>query len=141
MRVRREVNRTILKAITYVFGGLSLAIYGFVPYNPVFITNVIVLTIALYAGSSIVIGVELKKLWSVLAISSLAVIISDLCFTFLQQSIAIIISLFVLLIIIRYSLIEDHDSGWFGALCAVVIGSVFLVIIEIILVVAQLFLF
>jgi len=131
----------IFKAITYVFGGLALAICGFVPYNPVFITNVIVMTIALYAASSIVIGGELKKLWNVLVISSLAVIISDLCFTFLQVFIALCISLFVLLVIIRYSVIEDHDSGWFGALCAETLGLVFLLIIEIVLAMAQLFLF
>ena len=135
------MHKIIFKAITYVFGGLALAICGFVPYNPVFITNVIAMTIALYAASSIIIGRELKKLWSVLVISSLAVIISDLCFTFLQVFIALCISLFVLLVIIRYSLIEDHDSGWFGALCAEVIGLVFLSIIEIVLAMAQLFLF
>ena len=135
------MHRIIFKVITYVFGGLALAICGFVPYNPVFITNVIVMTIALYAASSIIIGRELKKLWSVLVISSLAVIISDLCFTFLQVFIALCISLFVLLVIIRYSLIEDHDSGWFGALCAEIIGLVFLSIIEIVLAMAQLFLF
>lgn len=135
------MHKITFKAVTYVFGGLALAIYGFVPYNPVFITNVIVMTIALYASSSIIIGRELKKLWSVLVISSLAVIISDLCFTFLQVFIALCISLFVLLVIIRYSLIEDHDSGWFGALCAEIIGLVFLSIIEIVLAMAQLFLF
>ena len=135
------MHKIIFKVITYVFGGLALAICGFVPYNPVFITNVIVMTIALYAASSIIIGRELKKLWSVLVISSLAVIISDLCFTFLQVFIALCISLFVLLVIIRYSLIEDHGSGWFGALCAEVIGLVFLSIIEIVLAMAQLFLF
>ena len=135
------MHKITFKAVTYVFGGLALAIYGFVPYNPVFITNVIAMTIALYAASSIIIGRELKKLWSVLVISSLAVIISDLCFTFLQVFIALCISLFVLLVIIRYSLIEDHDSGWFGALCAEVIGLVFLSIIEIVLAMAQLFLF
>ena len=135
------MHKIIFKAITYVFGGLALAICGFVPYNPVFITNVIAMTIALYAASSIIIGRELKKLWSVLVISSLAVIISDLCFTFLQVFIALCISLFVLLVIIRYSVIEDHDSGWFGALCAETLGLVFLLIIEIVLAMAQLFLF
>jgi hypothetical protein len=135
------VHRVIFKAITYVFGGLALAICGFVPYNPIFITNVIVMTIALYAASSIIIGRELKKLWSILVISSLVVIISDLCFTFLQQFIALCVSLFVLLVIIRYSLIEDHDSGWFGAVCATIICLIFLAIIEIILAIARLFLF
>lgn len=135
------MHRIIFKVITYVFGGLALAICGFVLYNPIFITNVIVMTIALYVASSIIIGGELKKLWSVLVISSLVVIISDLCFTFLQQFIALCISLFVLLVIIRYSLIEDHDSGWFGALCAEIIGLIFLSIIEIVLAMAQLFLF
>lgn len=139
--VKREVNGISLKVIAYVFGGLALAVCGFVAYNPIFIVNVIAMTIALYAASSIVVGGELKKLWSVLIISSLAVVISDLCFTFFQPFIALCISLFVLLVIIRYSLIKDHDSGWFGALCAEVMGLIFLSMIEIILAMAQLFLF
>ena len=135
------MNGISLRVIAYVFGGLALAVCGFVAYNPIFIVNVIAMTIALYAASSIVVGGELKKLWSVLIISSLAVVISDLCFTFFQPFIALCISLFVLLVIIRYSLIKDHDSGWFGALCAEVMGLIFLSMIEIILAIAQLFLF
>lgn len=135
------MNGISLRVIAYVFGGLALAVCGFVAYNPIFIVNVIAMTIALYAASSIVVGGELKKLWSVLIISSLAVVISDLCFTFFQPFIALCISLFVLLVIIRYSLIKDHDSGWFGALCAEVMGLIFLSMIEIILAMAQLFLF
>jgi len=133
-----------LKVITYVFGALALAVcgfIGFIAYNLIFIVNVIAMTIALYAASSIVVGGELKKLGNVFIISFLAVVISDLCFTFFQQFIALCISLFVLLVIIRYSLIKDHDSGWFGALCAEVMSQIFLLVIATILAMARLFLF
>jgi len=63
---------------------------------------------------------ELKNLLNVVIISFLAVIISDLCFAFLQPFIALCIFLFGLWITIRHPLIKDHDSGWFwGAQCRI----------------------
>ena len=133
------------KVIAYVFGALAIAIYGFITYlgayMHVFIVNVIAMTLSLYVGSSIVVGGELKRLLNVFIISFLAVTISDLCFAFFQPFIALCISLFVLLVIIKYSLIKDHDSGWFGALCAGLMSLVFLLMIEMILAIARLLLF
>ena len=99
----------------------------------------LVMTIALYVASSIVVGGELKKLLNVFIISFLTVIISDLCFSFFQPFIALCIFLFVLLVAVRYALVKDQDSGWFGALCATVLGLIFLLPIAIILGIAQLF--
>jgi len=138
---KKGVSRINLKVILYVFGALALAICGFIAYNLIFVVNVIVMTIALYVASSIVVGGELKKLLNVFIISFMVVIISDLCFSFFQPFIALCTSLFVLLVAIRYSLIKDHDSGWFGALCAGLMGLIFLSMIEIVLGIAQLFLF
>jgi len=132
-------SRIRVTSVAYILGVLALAIYGFIAYSVVPIVNVIALTIALYAASSIVVGGELKKLLTVLTISVLFTIVSDLCFAFLQPFIALGISLFVLLAAIKYSLIKDHDSGWFGALCAVLLGLVFLLPIEIILAMTQIF--
>jgi len=136
---KKRVNRINLRLIPYAFGALALAICGFIAYNLVFMVNVVVMTITLYVASSIVVGRELKNLLNVFIISFLTVVISDLCFAFLQPFIALGIFLFVLLVAIRYSLIKDHDSGWFGALSAELMGLIFLFVIEIILGVAQLF--
>jgi len=142
MQVKKKgVNRINLRLIPYVFGALALAICGFIAYNLVFMVNVVVMTIALYVACSIVVGRELKNLLNVFIISFLAVIISDLCFAFLQPFIALGIFLFVLLVTIRYSLFKDHDSGWFGALSAELMGLIFLLVIMMILGIAQLFLF
>ncbi len=40
-----------------------------------------------------------------------------------------------------HSLIKDHDSGWFGVLCVVLLGLVFLLPITMVLTIAQFFLF
>ena len=128
-------------SVAYVLGALALAIYGFTAYSVIPIVNVIAITIALYAASSIVVGGGLDKLLTVFTISVLSTIIPDLFFAFLQPFIVVCISLFILLVGIRYSLIKDHDSGWFGALCAAVLGLIFLLPIAITLVIAQLFLF
>ena len=115
-----------------VLGAFALVIYGFIAGSFVSIVNVIAMTIALYVASSIVVGGELKKALTIFTISVLFVIISDLCFSLLQPFIALCISLFVLLAAIRYSLIRDHESGWFGAICAELVGLVFLLPIQII---------
>ncbi|TET62664.1 hypothetical protein E3J49_07600 [Candidatus Bathyarchaeota archaeon] len=138
---KKRVNRINPRVIPYAFGALALAICGFIAYNLVFMVNVVVMTIALYVACSIVVGRELKNLLNVFIISFLTVIISDLCFAFLQPFIALFIFFFVLLVAVRYSLIKDHDSGWFGALCATVLGLIFLLPIAIILVIVQLFVF
>lgn len=142
------MNEIGLRVIAYVFGALALAVCGFIAYNILLIksiteniVNVLAMTIALYVACSIVIGGGPKKLLNVFVLSFLAVIISDLCFSFFQPFIALCIFLFVLLVAIRYSLIKDHDSGWFGALCAELMGLIFLLVIMMILGIAQLFLF
>ena len=132
-------SRIEVTSVAYVLGVLTLAIYGFIVYSIVPIVNVIAMTIALYAAGSIVVGGGFKNLLTVFTISVLSTIISDLCFAFLQPFIALCIFLFVLLVTIRYSLIKDHDSGWFGALGAQFIGMIFLLVIELTLGMVQLF--
>ena len=133
-------SRIRVTSVAYILGVLTLAIYGFIAYSVIPIANVIAVTIALYAAGSIVVGGESKKLPTVFTISVLFTIVSDLCFAFLQPFIAFCISLFVLLVATKYFLIKDHDSGWFGALCAVLLGLVFLLPIMIALTIAQFFL-
>jgi hypothetical protein len=134
------VNRIILKVIAYVSSALALVVCSFIFFDRTFIINVFAMAVALYAGISIVVGIELKNLWKVFVISFPAIIISDLCFNSLQQFIAFLISFFVLLVIIRYALIKDHDSGWFGAICVQIIGQIFLLVIELVLAIAHMFL-
>lgn len=126
---------------TYLLNALLLAIFDFISDNNIFIVNVFAMTIALYVASSIVVGGELKKLLTVFIISFLAIVISDLCFFFLHPFIALCISLFILLAAIKYVLIRDHDSGWFGALCIELIGLIFLMVFYTVLALAQFFLF
>jgi len=128
-------------SVAYILGVLALAIYGFTTYSVTPIVNVIAITIALYAACSIIVGGGFEKLLTAFTVSVLFTIVSDLCFASLQPFIALCISLFIMLVGIRYSLIKDHDSGWFGALCAVLLGLVFLVPITIVLTIAQFFLF
>jgi len=125
-------SRSKVAPVACVLGAFALVIYGFIAGSFVSIVNVIAMTIALYVASSIVVGGELKKALTIFTISVLFVIISDLCFSLLQPFIALCISLFVLLAAIRYSLIRDHESGWFGAICAELVGLVFLSPIQII---------
>ena len=126
-------------SVVYILGILTLAIYGLVAYSVVPIVNVIAMTIAMYAASSLVVGGGLKNLLTVLTISVLSTIISDICFATLQPFVAFCISFFVLLAAIKYSLIRDHDSGWFGALGAQFIGMILLMIIELALGMVYLF--
>lgn len=132
------MNEISFKEIAYVLGTSVLAIFwliahvlGLIAYSEIFVVNFIAMSVALYVAISIVVEGGLRKLLTVLAISFLAVIISDLCFYFLQPFIALCISLVVLLVIIKYFLIRDHDSGWFGALCAELIGLIFFSGIEV----------
>lgn len=134
------MDRTSLKIIAYVLGALASAIWVFISQNVVFAMNFIVMTIALFAASSIVVGGRLRSLLAVFVVSFLAVAISDLFFYFLHiPLIALCISLFLLLAAVKYLLIKDHDSGWFGALCIVFMGMIFLLVIELFLVLALFF--
>lgn len=132
----------INSAVTSFSGALVLTIVGFVLYNVNFVVNTIALTIALYVAMSVVvgIGVEPRKLLNVLVISAFFILVSESFFSFLHQFAAFCISLFVLLVMTRYSLIGEHDSGWFGAVCGVVMSMIFLSVVEIILVLGRLFL-
>ncbi|UCG45033.1 MAG: hypothetical protein JSV58_06575 [Candidatus Bathyarchaeota archaeon] len=123
----------------YVLGIISLAIYGLVSSSVIPIVNVVAMTIALYAASSIVVGGGMKSFLAILTISILTSIISDICFATLEPFIAFCFTFFILLIAIKYSVIRDHDSGWFGALGAQFIGMILLMIIEIILGMVYLF--
>jgi hypothetical protein len=118
------------KAIVYGFVALSIAIFGFHVYSIFFILNAIALTIALYVANSIVVGRGLKQLLSVFITSLFAIIVFNLSFSFFQQLIALGISFFCLLALIKYFLIKNHDSGWFGALCTEILGFLILFMIE-----------
>ena len=123
----------------YVLGIISLAIYGLISSSVIPIINVVAMTIALYAASSIVVGGGVKSFLAILTISILTNIISDICFATLEPFIAFCLTFFILLIAIKYSVIRDHDSGWFGALGAQFIGMILLMVIEIVLGMAYLF--
>jgi len=58
---KKGVNRINLRLIPYAFGALALAICGFILYNLVFMVNVVVMTIALYVASSIVVWENLRN--------------------------------------------------------------------------------
>jgi hypothetical protein len=133
------VNKISPTAIA-LFSALALTASGFTLYNLNFVVNSIAVTVALYTAVSIVIGigVDRQRLLNVFVIAALFIIITELSFTFLQELVALFISLSVLLVIIKYSLIKDHDSGWFGAICAEMLGLIFLLVIELTLAVAQL---
>ena len=124
-----------------LFSALALTATGFTLYNLNFVVNSIAVTVALYAAVSIVIGigVDRQRLLNVFVIAALFIIITELSLTFLQELVALFISLSVLLVIVKYSLIKDHDSGWFGAVCAEMLGLIFLLVIELTLAIAQLF--
>jgi len=146
--VNKRVDRIRLEVLGYVLGTsvrailvLTTYIWELIAYTEIFVVNILAMTIGLYLGSSIVVGGGPKRFLTVFLISFLAIIISDLCFSFLQHFIALCISLTALLVMIKYFLIKDHDSGWFGAVCTELMAVIFLLIIEMTLALAQLFLF
>jgi hypothetical protein len=100
------------------------------------------MTAALYTAKSIVVGIgrKAKEILAAFIISALVIVISELSFSFLHQFVALCITLFVLLAMTKYSLIKDHDSGWFGALFGVGLSLIFLLVVEIILAIGLLFL-
>ncbi|MFQ6064480.1 MAG: hypothetical protein ACE5L6_03300 [Candidatus Bathyarchaeia archaeon] len=141
MGVKKKVDSTRLRIIAYVLGALTSATWVFISQNATFAMNFVAMTIALYAANSIVVGGGFRSFLAVSVVSFLAVAISDLFFNFLNQPfIAFCISLFLLLAAIKHFLIRGHDSGWFGALCIVLMGMIFLFVIEMILALAHLFL-
>lgn len=140
-RIRLEVLGYVLGTSVLAILGLTTYILELIAYSEIFVLNILAMTIGLYLGSSIVVGGGPKRLLTVLLISFLAIVISDLCFSFLQPFIALCISLTALLVMIKSFLIKDHDSGWFGAVCAELMAVIFLLIIEMTLALAQLFLF
>ena len=120
--------------------GLITHFLGWVVYSETLFINIVAMTAGLYIGTSIVVGGGLEKLLTALLISFLSIVISDVFFAFIQPFIAFSISLVLLLVIVRYFLIRDHDSGWFGAVSAELMAGMFLFIIYIVLAMAQLFL-
>ena len=130
-------SRTEITVVACVLSALALAIYGFIAYSLVPVVNVLAITVTLYAASSLVVGGGPRKLLDVFTISVLFTVVSDLCFAFLQSFVAFSISIFVLLVTVKYSLVREHDSGWFGAICVAVIGLIFLLPIEMILAMIQ----
>ena len=129
------------RAIAYGFGALALAICGFIFYNVSFVLDAIVMTIALYGAISIVVGRELKQLLNVLMVSLLAIILSNLSFHLFQQFISFGVTFLSMLVLIKHFLIRNHESGWFGTLCAAILSLVFSAIIGIILAAILFFLF
>ena len=127
-------------SVAHILGILALTVYGLVAYSVVPVINVVAMTIALYAASSLVVGGGPKNLLTVLTVSVLSTIVSDLCFASLPPFVAFCTSFLVLLAAIKYSLIRDHDSGWFGALGAQIIGMIFLMAIELALGIVYFFL-
>jgi len=138
--IQRTVNRINLKAIAYILGAVTVVAWIFISQNLIFVVNLMAMTIALYVAGAIVVGGGLERLLRVLLIAFLAVVVSDLVFYFLPSFIALCFSLFVLLIAMKRFLIGDHDSGWFGAICIVLLSVIFLLMIELLIVMAQLFL-
>ena len=134
------MNRINLKAIAYTLGTLIVAIWILISNNATFAVNLMAMTIAVYIAGTIVVGGGREKLLKALLIAFFAVVVSDFVFYFLPSFIALCLSLFVLLIAMKRFLIEDHDAGWFGAICIVLLSSLFLLIIEIVIVMTQLFL-
>jgi len=148
MGVNKRVDRINLTAIGYVLGasvlailGVSTYVLGLIAYSETFVVNILAMTVGLYLGSSIVVGGGLKRLLTIFLISFFAIVISDVCFSFIQSFIAFSISFGLLFVMIRYFLVKDHDSGWFGAVCVELMAGIFLLVIYLILVIARLFLF
>jgi hypothetical protein len=121
---------------------VGLVISGFILFGINFVINTSAMAFALYASLSIVVETEekSKKLLSIVVVSALYFLLSELAFSFLQQFVALCVSLGALLVLTKFALIKDHDSGWFGALCGVVLSLFFLLMVELILVIGRLLL-
>lgn len=120
---------------------MTLAAFGFHFYDVLFVINAIVMTIALYEATSIVVEGGVRQLLLVSAISLFAVVVFNLFFSLFQQFTAFCISSLLVLVLIKYFLVGSHDSGWFGAFCIEFLSFLFLFVIELILVALQLVFF
>jgi hypothetical protein len=131
-----------VRVITGSLAAVGLVISGFILFGLNFVINTSAMTFALYVSISIVVEIaeKSKKLLSIWVVSALFLLVSELAFSFLQQFVALCVSLCVLLVLTKYALIKDHDSGWFGALCGVLLSLFFLLPVELILVIGRLFL-
>jgi hypothetical protein len=143
----KRVDRISFKAFGYVISASVLAILGlithflgWVTYSETLVINIMAMTAGLYIGTSIVVGRGLERFLTALLISFLSIVISDVFFAFIQPFIAFSFSLVLLLVIVRYFLIRDHDSGWFGAVCAELMAGIFLFLIYVILAMVRAFL-
>jgi hypothetical protein len=121
---------------------VGLVISGFILFGLDFVINTSAMTVALYASASIVVETaeKSKKLLTVVVVSALFLLLSELAFSFLEQFVSLCVSLCVLLVLTKYALIKDHDSGWFGTLCGVVLSLLFLLAVELILIIGRLLL-
>lgn len=99
-----------------LFSALALTATSVTLYNLNFVVNSIAVTVALYAAVSIVIGigVDRQRLLNVFVIAALFIIITELSLTFLQELAALFISLSVLLVIVKYSLIKIMTPAGLG---------------------------
>ncbi len=114
-------------------GGFALVVGGFILFGINFLVNTFAVVLALCAATMIVLGFGFKsrELLSAFTISTFFVLTSELTFSFSQPLVALCLSLFTLIAITRYSLLKDHDSGWFGAFAVAILSLVFLLAIEI----------
>lgn len=145
LKTKAEMKVSLPEPVRAIAGSLAvvgLLISGFILFGLDFVINTSALTVALYATVSMVVEIaeKPKKLLSIMAVSAFFLLLSELAFSLLQQFVALCASLGVLLALTKYALIKDHDSGWFGAVCVVVLSLVFLLVIELILVIGRLLL-
>jgi len=110
-----------------------LAICGFIFYSVSFVLDAIVMTAALYGAVSIVVGRELEQLLNVLLVSLSTIILSNLYFHLFQGLISLGITFLSMFALTKHFLIRNHESGWFGTLCATILSLVFSAIIGILL--------
>jgi hypothetical protein len=131
-----------LQVIAGSLAALGLVISGFILFGVEFAINTSAMTAALYVAVSVVVGIaeKSKKLLNTLVVSASFLLLSELAFSFLQQFVAFCVSFGVLLVLTKYALMEDHDSGWFGAICGVILSLLFLFVVELILLIGRLFL-
>ena len=145
LETTQQMKISLSERVRVIAGSLAavgLVISGFILFGLDFVINTSAMTIALYASVSILVEPpeKSKKLLSVVIVSALFLLLSELAFSFLEQFASLCISLSVLLVLTKCALMKDHDSGWFGALCGVVLSLFFLLTVELILVIGRLFL-
>lgn len=145
LETTQQMKISLSERVRVIAGSLAAAgliISGFILFGLDFVINTSAMTVALYAAVSIVVETaeKSKMLLSVVVVSALFLLLSELALSFMQQFASLCVSLFALLVLTRYALIKDNDSGWFGALCGVVLSLLFLLAVELILIIGRLFL-